>query len=101
MVMDNICYLLNNFIHSLAYENIVFCWVMHEQTIIDSIIHAIDSKDCTLHRISLITDENCLRQRLIQDIANGVRTSEVLEKSIARISMYQDLDTIKIDTRDC
>lgn len=29
MVMHNICFLLNQFIHCSAYENIIFCWVMH------------------------------------------------------------------------
>ncbi len=33
MVIENICFLLNNFIKCSAYENIVFCWVMHEQSI--------------------------------------------------------------------
>lgn len=98
MVMDNICYLLNSFLHCSAYENIVFCWVMHEQVIIDTILDTLDTKDCRIHSISLIATEDSLRQRLTQDIINGKRTSEVLEKSIARISMYQDLDTNKIDT---
>lgn len=98
MVMDNICYLLNNFTHCSAYENIVFCWVMHEQAILDTIIDTLDTKECRIHSISLIVAEECLRQRLTKDIIDGKRTSEVLEKSIARISMYQDLDTIKIDT---
>ena len=31
MVTDNICYLLNNFLHCSAYENVIFCWVMHQQ----------------------------------------------------------------------
>ena len=38
MVVDNIAYLLNNFLSCSAYENIIFCWVMHEQSIIDSIM---------------------------------------------------------------
>ncbi len=38
MVMENICFLLNNYIKCSAYENIVFCWVMHEQSIIDDIL---------------------------------------------------------------
>lgn len=31
MVLDNISYLLNNFICCSGYKNIMFCWVMHEQ----------------------------------------------------------------------
>jgi len=38
MVTENICFLLNNFLRTTAYENIIFCWVMHEQAIIDSIL---------------------------------------------------------------
>lgn len=26
MVMDNICYLLNNFLRVSAYRNVIFCW---------------------------------------------------------------------------
>ena len=35
MVVENICFLLNQFIHCSSIENIIFCWVMHEQEIVD------------------------------------------------------------------
>lgn len=98
MVIDNICYLLNNFIHCSAYENIIFCWVMHEQPIIDSIIKGIDSEGCMIKCISLIANETTLQNRIIADVAKNIRTMDVLKRSIARIPMYQSLDTIKIDT---
>ena len=41
MVIDNICYLLNHFIQCSAYENIIFCWVMHEQSIIDTSLNKV------------------------------------------------------------
>ena len=97
LVMDNICYLLNNFIHCSAYENIIFCWVMHEQSIIDSIIKRIDSKGCAIKCISLIANEATLQNRIIADIAKNIRTMDALKRSIARIPMYQSLDTVKID----
>ena len=50
MVVDNICYLLNNFIHCSAYDNIVFCWVMHEQYIIDGIIGKLDTNNCKVKK---------------------------------------------------
>ena len=31
MVMDNICHVLNNLIRCSAYDNVLFCWVMHER----------------------------------------------------------------------
>ena len=98
MVTDNICYLLNNFLCCSAYENIIFCWVMHEQFIIDSIVERLNTENCKVKCISLITDEATLRNRLEADVVSGIRTEDVIERSIARISKYQTLDTIKINT---
>ena len=98
MVTDNICYLLNSFLHCSAYENVIFCWVMHQQSIIDSILEKLDAKNCDVKCISLITDEINLRKRLTADVENGIRTADVIDRSVARISLYQTLDTIKIDT---
>lgn len=98
VVIDNICYLLNNFIHCSAYDNIIFCWVMHEQNIIDTIIEKLDAKDCDIVTISLIVDERCLQKRLLADIERGLRNTDVISRSIKRIPLYQKLNTIKIDT---
>lgn len=98
MVTDNICYLLNNFLHCSAYENVIFCWVMHRQSIIDSIVETLDTESCDIKCISLIANENSLRERLVADVKSGIRTEDVIDRSVARISLYQTLDTIKIDT---
>lgn len=98
MVTDNICYLLNNFLRCSAYENIIFCWVMHEQFIIDAIVERLNTENCNVKCISLITDEATLRNRLQTDVNAGIRTKDVIERSIVRISKYQSLNTIKIDT---
>lgn len=98
MVTDNICHLLNNFLCCSSYENIIFCWVMHEQFIIDSIVERLNTENCNVKCISLTTDEATLRNRLLSDINAGIRTEDVIERSVARISKYQSLNTIKIDT---
>ncbi len=98
MVVRNICYLLNSFLHCSVYDNIIFCWVMHEQSIIDCIMGKLDIEHCRVKRISLIADESNLRDRLTADITRGIRTADAINRSVSRISMYQSLDTIKIDT---
>ena len=98
MVLDNISYLLNNFLCCSAYENVILAWVMHEQSIVDAIIEQLNFSQCVIKCISLLVDEDNLRDRLLQDVLSGVRTEDVIERSIARIPMYQQLDTIKIDT---
>ncbi len=100
MVIDNICYTLNNFIKCSAYDNIIFCWVMHEQSIIDSILSRIDLTESNLINISLVANEDSLKKRIMKDAENSVRTVDILGKSLKRISLYEKLNTIKIDTTD-
>lgn len=98
MVLDNICYLLNNFIKCSAYENIVFCWVMHEQDIIDNILSKLDLSDCNVKSISLVCNEANLKARLMSDIVNGIRAKEIIEKSMQRMALYSELNTVKVDS---
>lgn len=98
MVLDNICYLLNNFLICSAYENVIFCWVMHEQMIIDAILDRLDTRSCIVKCVSLIADEDNLRVRLEKDVSEKVRSSDIIEKSVSRISMYRKLNTVKVDT---
>ena len=92
MVLKNICFLLNSFLHCSAYENIIFCWVMHQQSILDFIIENLDTENCDIKCISLIANENNLCERLMADVESGIRN--------ARIPLYQTLHTIKIDTNN-
>ena len=96
MVMRNICFLLNSFLHCTAYKNIIFCWVMHEQSIIDNILSHLNLQEVNVFSISLITDEKTLTERLEKDISAGIRTPDVIKRSIPRIPLYENLHTIKI-----
>lgn len=98
MVLDNICFLLNQFVHCSVYDNIIFCWVMHEQEIIDAILAGIDTEDCAVKLISLVCSEKSLRERLNKDISVGLRTEDVIARSLSRLSLYQSLNTTKIQT---
>lgn len=52
---------------------------MHEQSIIDDIVDRFDAKDCNIKVISLVCKED-------------------IERSIAKLVLYQKIDSIKIDT---
>ena len=97
MVLENIRFLLNKFIKCSAYENIVFCWVMHEQTIIDYIVSRLDTANCKVHLISLVCSEQALQARLRKDVDAGIRTEDVISRSIERIPLYDKLNTYKVD----
>jgi broad-specificity NMP kinase len=98
MVMHNICFMLNQFLHCSAYENVIFCWVMHEQSIIDAILASIDKTNCFTKAISLTCDPYTLRSRLEKDVCSGIRSQDVIERSLVRMPLYERLNTIKIDT---
>ena len=100
MVLQNICTILNNFLKCSAYENIIFCWVMHKQSIIDTILSRLNTEDCRVITISLLCSKEKLIQRLQKDVAAGLRATDVIERSFSRIALYENLNTIKIDTSD-
>ncbi len=98
MVTDNIVHMLNNFINCSAYKNIVFCWVMHRQSIIDELLKQIDTDRCEVITISLVCDEETLKARLAEDVKNCKRDADILGRSVERLPLYAALNTLKIDT---
>lgn len=93
MVLDNITHCLNNFIHTPGIENIIFCWVMHKQDIINQIIQKLDTEGVDIHLISLI----CEKEELIKRMLIDRRDNQTMRKSLQYLELYKDLDTQKID----
>ncbi|NLD17303.1 MAG: AAA family ATPase [Tissierellia bacterium] len=98
MVLENICFLLNQFIKCPGYENVIFTWVMDHQSIIESILKCLDLEDIDIKIISLTGNPETIKERLEKDIATGIRKDDVVKRSIARLPLYQKLNTIKINT---
>ena len=97
MVQRNIAYLLNSFLHCSEYENVIFCWVMHLQSIPDTILSMLDTEGVAVRQISLVCSPEALTERLRKDIDAGLRQSDVLERSLARIPLYAALKGEKLD----
>ena len=97
MVMNNIVYQLNQFISCSEIENIIFCWVMHEQSIIDEILSRVDINHCHVYTFSLICSDDTLKAHLQTDIDAGIRSQDIIERSLERMKLYKQLNTIKID----
>lgn len=97
MVMNNIVYQLNQFLNCSSIHYVIFCWVMHEQSIIDEILSRIEF-DCKVYNFSLVCTKEELIKRIQKDIDLGIRQQDVLKRSIERLEMYQHLQTTKVDT---
>ena len=99
MVMDNICHLLNNFLGCSSIDNVVFCWVMHEQAIIEEILSRLH-EPYQLHSISLVCSAERLAEWIERDVAAGLRCADAIDRSIARLPLYAQLNTVKIDVSE-
>lgn len=98
MVMDNICHVLNNFLQCSAFDNVLFCWVMHQQSIVDDILSRLKLRDVELHLISLTATPETLAARLQKDIDAGLRKPDVIHRSLGYLPLYEGLNTQKVDT---
>jgi predicted ABC-type ATPase len=97
MVEGNIAHLLNSFLRCSELDNVIFCWVLHEQKILDNLIARLNHEGCTIHCFSLVSNVQALAERLSRDIAGGKREPDTIERSVAAMPLYDALDTVKID----
>ncbi len=98
MVIDNICHLLDNFLRCTEYENVIFCWVMHQQEIIETILSRLHLTGCRVISVSLVCSVEELLRRIEKDIDAGMRSEDVISRSLERMPMYDKLSTIKLET---
>ncbi|MDF2631879.1 MAG: nucleotide kinase, partial [Caproiciproducens sp.] len=97
MVINNITYLLQSFLQNTGYKYIVFCWVIHQEEIFREILEPLKGYDFEVYKISLICSENALRNRLRLDVQNGIRETDVIDRSVQRLPLYGQMDTHRID----
>lgn len=97
MVVENICFLLNQFIHCSSIENIIFCWVMHERSIVDELCRRLELENVEVVHCSLVCDEKSLVEHLSKDIALGKRKPDVIERSLERLKAFEKMGGNKID----
>lgn len=100
MVQDNITHLLRNFLACSEYENVIFCWVMQYESIMNDLLSGLDGLEFQLYKFTLKISEQALKQRIQKDVENHVRMPGVLERSLQRIPLYADMETVKIDVSD-
>lgn len=100
MVLDNITHLLRNFILNSSFEYVIFNWVIHLEEIFDMVLSKLDGLEFEVIKITLMCNEESYRKRVSEDIKNNVREKEALDMGLERFPLYQNMNTIKIDTSD-
>ena len=98
MVLDSIAHLLCNDLRCSAFDHVIFCWVMHEQAIIDALLARLPLSGVQVIRISLVCSPAVLAGRLQRDVDADLRTPDVIPRSLAYLPLYGALDTLRLDT---
>ena len=97
MVLDNITHLLNNFLRCSEYRFVIFCWVMHTQGIVDSVLERLDLAGVKVTLITLTASPEVLSARIRADVARKLRSPGVLARSLERLPLYRDMASEKMD----
>lgn len=101
MVTNNITCLLRSFLGNSSFQNILFCWVLQEDAIWQGIAANLPLQNVAVHRITLTVSEQALRLRLQRDVDAGLRAPDVIERSVARLPLYDRVRTVKLDVSSC
>ena len=99
VVMENIGFMLQNFLKCSDYQNVIFCWVMDQPSILDEVISRIEPAlgDTSLFCITLTASPQAIREHLQKDIDAQLREEDIIERSLARLTLYDKLSTYKLD----
>lgn len=96
MVQDNIVHVLQNFLRCSAYETVIFCWVLHRQELLDSLLARLALDGVQARCFTLMPTPAALEAHLQRDIAAGKRTPDILARSRSYLPLYEALETEKI-----
>jgi len=83
----------------LDYDTVILGWVMDNQQSIDTITNTFSKKDVKIFNFSLIASPEAITSRLKADFKNNIRKDDgVIERSIKRLPLFNNINSIKIDT---
>ncbi|MDD6188626.1 MAG: AAA family ATPase [Clostridiales bacterium] len=92
MVMDNITYLLGNFLANPNFETVIFSWVMHLPEIHHEILARLEDYDFDVFDISLVCSEDELKRRL------AGRDDIEAARALSYLKLYDELENTKLNT---
>jgi broad-specificity NMP kinase len=98
MVINNITYLLRNFLINSSFEYVIFNWVIHYEDIFNLLLQPLSDLEFEVIKITLFCSEEKLKKRILNDVKLNLRDGEELSTSLERLELYKNMNTVKIDT---
>lgn len=100
MVLQNIRFLLRSFLQNSGLQTVIFCWVMQDMAILQSVLEGVSQLADAVHIFTLTAEPSNLRARLEKDIWAGLRDGESLHRGLAYLPLYADMPTVHLSTDD-
>lgn len=98
LVENNISHLLTNFLDFPEFRYVIFGWVLHRDEIYYRLLKSIRPRNAfNTYRFTLTCSKEALKNRVRCDIAAGLREQGAEKRSIARLRLYDHMDSQKID----
>lgn len=97
VVLDNICHILNNFLTCGAFENVVFCWVMHRKEILAEILGRLRTEGWEVRPVALTCSPEVLKKRHAGDVAAGRRDAASIQRALDYLPLYGALGVPCLD----
>lgn len=103
LVIKNIHSVINNCIETKAYSNIIFTWVMHNESIIKEVLGGLKlDENCCVSTFTLTARRDVLKKRLSSDIESKKRKNDgIIVRAFDRLESTKGIPnkiSIKIDT---
>ena len=70
--------------------------MLHDWTVTQTILSRLPLENVNVRAFTLTLSEKTLRARLMKDVAEHKRTAEVIERSVARLPLYENMPAQKI-----
>ncbi|MEK4851864.1 AAA family ATPase [Paenibacillus sp. FSL H7-0756] len=94
MVMNNIHFILNQYLDNSMFEYVFFSWVIHKESILDEILVGLKGKEYELIKVTLM----CSEEELIKRMRQYARSESEIKNSINRLENYKEMNTRKLNT---
>jgi broad-specificity NMP kinase len=96
MLVDNMTYLLNNFLSNPTFDYVIFSWVIPTEDLMNYLIKKLSNNCFEPVKITLVCEDSKLRDRMEKD----GRDEFTIEKSMLYQEAYKSFDTVKVDTTE-
>lgn len=101
LYLKNINTLINNYLSSDDVTDVILCWVIHKNEILQKILQNTDLRNVNVYVITLQANEQTLTKRIIGRFEYEKRDKGELERSLFyQQNYYNDISSYKLDTSD-